>query len=111
MTPGIPEAGGGGHTPGPWVTYDDSALPSHRHTVIALGKTIAYIYCTKGDEAQDASNAKLIAAAPELLEEAKRALECIIRVDQLLHANGMMVGVTNPVIPTLTAAIAKATQS
>ena len=56
------------HTPGPWIHYDDSDAPSHRHVIAAIGKTIAHVYCTKGHEEKDAINARLIAAAPELLE-------------------------------------------
>lgn len=57
-----------GHTPGPWFHYDDSESVVHRHDISATGKTIARIYCTKGNEDIDAANAHLIAAAPALLE-------------------------------------------
>lgn len=58
-------------TPGPWFHYDDSDNPQHRHMIAAMGKTVAHIYCTKGDESADAANAALIAAAPDLLEALK----------------------------------------
>lgn len=54
------------HTPAPWRHYDDSSSPNHRHSIVAMGKTVAHIYCTKGDEAEDAANARLIAHAPDL---------------------------------------------
>lgn len=57
-----------GHTPGPWTHYDDSAASVHRHDIVAKGKTVARVYCTQGDELEDAANARLIAAAPEMLE-------------------------------------------
>lgn len=57
-----------GHTPGPWVTYDDHDS-IHRYEILAIGKTIARIYCERGDEATDAANAALIAAAPTLLDQ------------------------------------------
>ena len=62
------------HTPGPWTHYDDSYSVTHRHEIVAIGKTIARIYCTNGDQDADLSNARLIAAAPELLEAAQRVL-------------------------------------
>ncbi|RYG88641.1 MAG: hypothetical protein EON59_03840 [Alphaproteobacteria bacterium] len=51
------------HTPPPWLHKDDSNSPNHRHSIVAMGKTVAHIYCTKGDEVEDAANAKLIAQA------------------------------------------------
>jgi hypothetical protein len=54
------------HTPAPWQHEDDSFGPNHRHSIFAFGKTIAHLYCTKGDEQEDAANARLIAKAPDL---------------------------------------------
>ena len=61
------------YTPGPWTHYDD-ATTTARHEIAASGKTVARVYCTKGDEVVDHANARLIAAAPDLLE----ALETIM---------------------------------
>jgi len=55
------------------------------------------------------ADAALIAAAPDLLEVAKDALRVIRGTDKVLHANGIMEGIDNPVIAPLVAAIAKAT--
>ena len=61
-----------GHTPGPWTFYDDSNDgKTNRIEIVAIGKTIAHIYHSV--PAKDLPNARLIAAAPELLE----ALEAI----------------------------------
>jgi hypothetical protein len=55
------------HTPGPWVNMTD------RLEVHADGRAIANINCSHiADEAIDA-NARLIAAAPELLEALRTA--------------------------------------
>lgn len=55
------------HTPGPWVAYDDSNDgKTNRVEIVAKGKTVARIYHSVPDE--DLSNARLIAAVPELLE-------------------------------------------
>jgi hypothetical protein len=62
------------HSEAPWKHYDDSEAATHRHVIAAMGKTVAHIYCTKGREAEDAANARLIAAAPDMLS----ALELII---------------------------------
>lgn len=56
-----------GNTPGPWGHYDDSKAATHRHAIVSMGKTIAHVYCTRGDEEADAANARLIAAAPDCL--------------------------------------------
>jgi len=55
------------HTPGPWVVYDDSNDgKTNRIEIAALGKTVARIYHSVPEE--DLPNARLIAAAPDLLE-------------------------------------------
>lgn len=61
------------HTPGPWTHYDDTGPEGKtgRHEIVALGKTIARIYATKGHEEVDRGNASLITAAPELLAACK----------------------------------------
>jgi len=58
------------HTPGPWSHYDDRRS-TQRHEVVALGRTVARIYYS---DDQGAADARLIAAAPELLAAAKLAL-------------------------------------
>lgn len=91
-----------GHTPGPWQHYDDSADATHRHQIAAFGKTVAHVYCTKGDETSDAANARLIAAAPDLLEAARRALNFIQNTEDEFGDN-------LPSGDALRAAIARAT--
>lgn len=54
------------HTPGPWKFYDDSNDgKTNRIEIVAIGKTVARIYHSVPEE--DLPNARLIAAAPELL--------------------------------------------
>ena len=65
------------HTPGPWAHYDDRDT-TQRHEIAATGKTVARIYCTNGHEEEDDANARLIAAAPELLS----ALEAIAQIQR-----------------------------
>lgn len=57
------------HSQMPWSHYDDTdaAGKTGRHEVVTEGKTIAYIYETKGCEAEDAANAAIIAYSPDLL--------------------------------------------
>ena len=55
------------HTPGPWKFYDDSNDgKTNRIEIVAIGKTVARIYHSVPEE--DLPNARLIAAAPELLQ-------------------------------------------
>ena len=64
------------HTPGPWTHYDDSEDgKTNRHEIAAIGKTVARIYCTNGMEAEDCANARLIAAAPDLLAALRALLQ------------------------------------
>ncbi len=64
------------HTPGPWVVYDDSNDgKTGRIEIAARGKTVARIY--NSVPAEDLPNARLIAAAPALLE----ALEGLAAAD------------------------------
>lgn len=61
------------HTPGPWKFYDDSNDgKTNRIEIVAIGKTVARIYHSV--PAEDLPNARLIAAAPDLLEACKAAL-------------------------------------
>lgn len=54
------------HTPGPWSFYDDSNDGrTNRIEIVAIGKTVARIYHSV--PAEDLPNARLIAAAPDLL--------------------------------------------
>lgn len=54
------------HTPGPWKFYDDSNDgKTNRIEIVAIGKTVARIYHSVTEE--DMLNARLIAAAPDLL--------------------------------------------
>jgi hypothetical protein len=62
------------HTPGPWVAYDDSNDgKTNRIEIAALGKTVARIYHSVPEE--NLPNARLIAAAPDLLEALKEMLD------------------------------------
>ena len=70
------------HTPGPWTHYDDSKS-THRHEIVALGKTVARVYCTNGREIEDAANAQLISAAPQMLE----ALQTILNISLMDKGN------------------------
>lgn len=59
------------NTPGPWNFYDDTKSTG-RIEIVALGKTVARIYHSVPEE--DLPNARLIAAAPDLLS----ALELMV---------------------------------
>ena len=62
------------HTPGPWNFYDDSNDgKTNRIEIVAVGKTVARIYHSV--PAEDLPNARLIAAAPDLLNALKRILD------------------------------------
>jgi len=58
------------HTPGPWDAYETAGHDRHGQSAVydQNGKDIAIVY--DGD-----ANARLIAAAPELLEACQRSLD------------------------------------
>jgi len=94
------------HTPGPWSTFQDASL---RHTV---GTATGRICDMWGQEpafftAEDAANARLIAAAPELLS-ALAEVTGVIEAYCDDHNSARPTDVT-VVLPKLRAAIAKAT--
>jgi len=70
------------HTPGPWH-INDMTLPSRRY--VTIGNNIAHvlhnsrgkIYSIKQMEPEQAANARLIAAAPELLEALREMLPIV----------------------------------
>ena len=90
------------HTPGPWSFYDDSNDgKTNRIEIVAIGKTVARIYHSVPDE--DLPNARLIAAAPELLASLQ------IMVDRFIDTEGSFGAWENEAIEVARAAIAKAT--
>jgi hypothetical protein len=70
----------GAHTPTPWSHYDDTGPDGKtgRHEIVAIGKTVARIYATKGMEAEDAANAALIVKAVNAFDPLVSALERLI---------------------------------
>ena len=99
------------YTPGPWVHYDDSADgKTNRHEIAAFGKTICHIYHSVPE--QDKANARLIAAAPELLEALelmlKPAIKCLEANGATKANNGVTLTYSVRQIENYRAAIAKA---
>jgi len=91
------------HTPGPWVFYDDSNDgKTNRIEIAARGKTVARIYHSVPEE--DLPNARLISAAPDLLEAAKTIMK---NLDGM--AGEVTAGYHESIIAPLRDAIAKAT--
>jgi hypothetical protein len=69
------------HTPGPW-TFCESMNDFSGHYIWSNGRLIAGTNTTKNEVTEeDHANARLIAAAPELLAALKSLLESIENVD------------------------------
>jgi len=86
------------HTPGPWRVEDGSTVYGSR-----AGKTDKFEVCDcKGYAGEREANARLIAAAPDLLEAVRLTVE-------LLDSDGRNSNST--VVKTCRAAIARATTS
>jgi hypothetical protein len=72
-------AGKVSHTPGPWQVYADTpSIEPNWHIVTNASRmrVLANVHIEPGNEV-DAANARLIAAAPELLEACQAIFACI----------------------------------
>lgn len=88
------------HTPGPWTNHGRIPQPGLPHSSVAAKTLIARVYSEAyGDTEQETANARLVAAAPDLLDAARAALDDLIS-DGHAHYR---------VAETLRAAIEKAT--
>lgn len=97
------------HTPGPWK--GDLNVDEDQFNVYPDTGKMEFPICIMPDFIKpdlNAANARLIAAAPELLEAAEKALQALEGVDALMHKHGMMQGVNCPAIAPLRAAILSA---
>lgn len=97
------------HTPGPWHWDSDPVkgdpLGRVRYRVVACGKTITQVYYSsfEGGATNAEADARLIAAAPELLA----SLQWALRFIEIYAAKS--AGPATPEINKVKAAIAKAT--
>lgn len=95
-------------TPGPW-TVEQVNVSESSPMLFVCGPEGANV-CALADHEKSVvrPNARLIAAAPKLLEAAEAALQALEGVDALMHKHGMMLGVNCPAISPLRAAILSA---
>lgn len=94
-------------TPGPWANHGRiPGTPGLPHSVVAAKTLIARVYSEAfGDEAQELANARLIAAAPELLE----ALTNLLAWAQDVHTPGKDAGLNYTGMDDARVALKKAT--
>ena len=78
------------HTPGPWATDGDAY--SGNLDIIALTGRIAMLDCEFSEETEDVltANARLIAAAPDLLAALERLAHPMADDDDLNYAHAMI---------------------
>ena len=98
------------HTPGPWAFRQDSrnivSTPDNQGRYVTIGQLSESLFIT---DPEHAANARLIAAAPELLAALDRLLSAT--VDRTLAEGYEMDGVEYAARGFALAAIAKATGS
>lgn len=93
------------HTPAPWTLYDarndgeDAFYVNHKHNYIGR------VHLAPGHAAEGSANARLIAAAPELLEAMQEAELVLAEKMRRLGADPAV----SPTTHRIRAAIAKAT--
>lgn len=71
------------HTPGPWIICDDGGLCIHSPEYGSVGQVWTHL-TMQSDGSVEGANARLIAAAPDLLEalaDAVNELQTLIRCD------------------------------
>jgi hypothetical protein len=69
-----------GHTPGPWHVEPEEWTEGRGSAICSKGGIVAIIDPEVCMSAEDRANAHILAAAPELLEAAKDALESLRRL-------------------------------
>jgi hypothetical protein len=90
------------HTPGPWSVYEGQAFDLERQIVISDETATKVLAAIDHDTDEDEANARLMAAAPQLLEACEEGLAFVAGADPLdRHAWEQMAA-------TFRAAIAKA---
>ena len=73
------------HTPGPWMTGDDKPMVNQHggrtrfvwDILTCDGRPVAAVSVATGVDAMTQGNARLIAAAPELLDACRRAVQAM----------------------------------
>lgn len=78
------------HTPGPWITFQPRGDGSVPVRTDGLGLTICYVH--DGAICDAIANARLIAAAPDLLAALKDLLEAYSKPDERLCCDGRDCG-------------------
>lgn len=103
------------HTPGPWSVFNHSWCETSviaigfDHSICLLDINHATEESQEADEAQMEANARLIAAAPELLEALKEALACgMVPVSSANEGGAVMYSEHVRVADMIRAAVAKA---
>lgn len=96
------------HTPGPWVVDESHHYGSINNAVLTRHIAMVSQYCSvTGDQEENAANARLIAAAPELLE-ALEASNTLLRIKRHACENPEVCRVPDVHVERNSAAIAKA---
>lgn len=67
------------HTPGPWFTFNDGKRVAGPESTIGAGQGVALCSMRARSDDEAKANALLIAAAPDLLDALKAALELLER--------------------------------
>ena len=76
------------HTPGPWNVEQGMAGVSPIIQIVSPFGAIASVYGAKNPDDETLPNAKVLAAAPELLEAATKLVESLADMPRYLRANG-----------------------
>jgi len=74
-----------GHTPGPWTINEHGTILANGHTLLVTGVGLAS--GPADSVAQERANARLIAAAPELLEALIAERDALTALDRLAAFN------------------------
>ena len=70
------------HTPGPWRVAPRSDYPEHADINVDAGTRGYVALCGKAGDEEAEANARLIAAAPELLEALREVVACyVVRIN------------------------------
>lgn len=81
------------HTELPWRLMEDGqTIAAKSDTFICRTEKDNQFFYQGISRSEAQANARLIAAAPELLDAAKKAVESLVAMQEMLHSRGMAYG-------------------
>lgn len=82
------------HTPGPWITSYDGSINTDAGTFICGFRWDSYKEFTEGN---NSANARLIAAAPDMLEALEDARQLVVNILEIPETDDVVIGIDDAI--------------